>query len=117
VNHAVELQSSLYSYRFHTGWVNGVRQVMEPISFDMTQPGRIEDKAVTWAGRLHSLSVNSEDFQFTAVVAPPSAKELEANYISAKAILTSAPRVRAVLDESEAESFFEQIEAEAKLLV
>lgn len=105
----VEITGKNYTYRFKTGWQNGVRQVMEPISFDYLYAADVVEKANTWSGRLFNLA-NSADFQLSAVVAPPERKDLRAAYNQAIAILKSAPKVRRLLTEEEFEDFMHEIE-------
>ncbi len=106
----VEIKGRLLDYTFEAGWQNGVSQVLEPISFDLQNQGKIQDKAIRWAGRLYSLSRESEQFQFTAVIAPPSSGDLAGSFTSAKEILASAPMVRKILMEDEFDDFIPEIE-------
>lgn len=95
----VEIKGRDYAYKFKTGWRNGVIQVLEPISFDLLRSTDILDKAATWSGRLFNLQ--TEQFNFTGIVSPPTRGDLQDDYRKAVRILTSSPRVRKILPESQ----------------
>jgi len=95
-----------YEYAFKFGWQNGTRQVLEPVSFDLLSPSQLVDKANTWTGRLFNLG---ENFQFTAVVAPPTGEELGKRFKDAIAILWDCPRVRSVIAEDQFDAFVPEI--------
>lgn len=109
MEYGVEVQSSRYSYRFKTAWMNGQRQVMEPISLDYLNGTEVIEKANTWSGRLFNLQ-DAGRFQMTAVVAKPARRDLEGAYQQALAILRDAPKVRAIIPEDEIEAFIPEIE-------
>ena len=107
----VRVSGSRYEYTFHAGWMNGKRQVMQPISFDLMDADTIVEKANTWSGRLYNLSKgNPKAFEFTAVVAPPSRTDLRKGYSRALGILEEAPAVREIVSEGRFQSFIRKIE-------
>lgn len=108
LTHGFEVSGRDYSYRFQAAWVNGQRQVMEPISFDYLRAAEVVEKANTWSGRLWNL--RGEEFQMTGVVAPPANPELAGAFEQAVTILRSAPNVRAVVRENDFEAFAGEIE-------
>lgn len=99
----VEISGSNYSYVFKAGWKNGIRRVIEPISFDYLDPREIIDKANTWSGRLLNLSKGTNiDFRLTAVISPspsklPGTVKLYDAYCRAQDILLEAPRLEKVM--------------------
>jgi hypothetical protein len=109
LSYGFEIYGQDYSYRFRTAWVNGQRQVLEPISFDYLNATEVVEKANTWSGRLLNLSRGAQ-FQMTGVVAKPTRRELVEAYDQAVAILRQAPSVRAVVPEEELEQFVGEIE-------
>lgn len=106
----VEIGVADYSYKFKLGWMNGVRQVLEPISLDFLGRGDVLEKANTWCGRLLNLSKSEEQFQFTGVVSKPEREDLIGAFNQATRLLREAPRVRAILQESEVAAFLPDIE-------
>ena len=110
VRYNEKIQAPNYDYTFRMGWNNGMRQVLEPISFALKEPKRIVDKANTWSGRLFSLSKDNT-FGFTAVVAPPENGNMEA-FNDGLAILNGAKSTRAIITEDEINDFMFEIEKE-----
>jgi DUF3037 family protein len=102
-----------YSWTFRTGWQNGTRQVLEPVSFDYLDAKRIVEKANTWLGRLQSLSKVSQ-FQMTAVVAPPQREDLLRAYRRAVSILGDSPEIRKVVPENHIDEFVPTIEEDLR---
>ena len=98
-----------YQWVFRRGWHNGMRQVMQPISFDYEQAYDVVEKATHWRGRLITLAQASQ-FQMTGVVAPPSDPSLTDSYHRALAILSSQPNVRKLVPENELDDFLPEIE-------
>lgn len=96
----VQIQGKDYSYKFKSGWTNGTRQVLEPISFDYLYQDAIVEKATTWSGRLFSLR-NASDFGMIGIVSKPRASELFNAYDRAMRILGDAPRVRRLITEDQ----------------
>jgi hypothetical protein len=73
--------------------MNGVHQVMEPISLDYLSAGEVIEKATSWSGRLFNLA-KGQPFQFTGVIGAPDRDDLRDAYKRAVAILAGAPNVR-----------------------
>lgn len=105
------LQAPDYDYRFSGSWRNGALNVIEPVSFDLVQPGSIVDKAHSWAGRLLTLS-RSNEFLFTALVAPPSTESAAEAYGRACGILRNAPACRRLVEPHELGDLVELIRSE-----
>ncbi len=103
----VEIATHEYAYKFEFGWQNGVKQVLEPISFDYVNKERMDEKVNKWIGRLDGLK--EETFQMTGVVAPPQDANLTEAFRQAIRRLENAPHVRKILREDEIESFIPEI--------
>lgn len=108
------IRGSNYSHRFRFSWENGVRQVLEPISFDMAQPKRIVEKANNWCGKLYNLGDSTGEFAMTGVIAKPQDQDekVQAAFQRAKLLLRKSPHVRAVVDEDQFERFVPEIESD-----
>lgn len=113
VKFRVKMETPSYHYSFKMGWNNGTRQVLEPISFALKESTRIVDKANTWYGRLFNLS-NSNDFGFTAVVAPPKNEKMKA-YNDGIAILKGAESIRAIITEDEVDDYMSEIKKDLSI--
>jgi hypothetical protein len=89
--------------------VNGVPQVIEPISLDYTDATMVLEKANTWSGRLFNLA-KGEDFRMTGVIVPPADPALAESALKATRILRGAPKMRRVLSLRELNDFIPEIE-------
>jgi hypothetical protein len=110
----VKIETPNYAYRFRAGWENGVAQVMEPISFDFLERSHLVDTATTWTGRLATLS-RSNEFQFTAVVAPPPVEDLQDAFKQALGIVAECPQVMRLVNEAEMDAFLAEVEQDVRL--
>ena len=110
VKYRVKMEAQSYHYSFKMGWNNGIPQVLEPVSFALKDSTRIVDKANTWYGRLFNLS-KSNNFGFTAVVAPPKNGKMKA-YNDGLAILNSAESIRAIITEDEVNDYMSEIKSD-----
>jgi len=111
VRYNEKIQAPNYDYTFKMGWDNGMRQVLEPISFALREPTKIIDRANIWSGRLFSLSSKDNAFEFTAVVAPPENGNLDV-FKDGLAILNGAKSVRAIIAEDELNDFMAEVARE-----
>ncbi len=107
----VELKGVRYSHKFRFAWMNGTRQVLEPISLDYLQATEVIEKANTWTGRLVNLNASGQ-FMMTGVVSKPQSAELEGAFAQAKQLLEAAPGMRAVIQEEEIDGFLPEIEGD-----
>lgn len=108
----VTLHGAHSTYTFKVGWMNGVRQVLEPISLDCVQAKEIVDRAIFWSGRLAELGRGGEDFKMAAVVAGPLSAGLERTFQDARAILEESPQMRRVVKVEEFSNFIPEIEGD-----
>jgi hypothetical protein len=109
----VQIVSGRYEYRFRAGWMNGRRQVVEPISLDYIEPRDMVEEALRWRGRLEELNAG-ERFLMTAIITDPlgsSAAHL-AKYRDAVSLLQDCPGMRDVLPVSLAAKLAELVEAD-----
>lgn len=98
-----------YSYQFKYGWQNSTRQFAEPISLDYKNKKDLENKVSSFIGDMFSLS-DSEDFQVTGIVSPPTKMELQQSYENAVERLREVPRIREVILEANIPEFIPKIE-------
>jgi hypothetical protein len=103
-----------YDYEFDRAWRNGVWNVYEPVSPDLTDGDltdgdladgtTILDKANSWLGKATTLSRSSEAHQIYLLVGAPHREGLETVFSRAQNILRRAPDVK-IVHESEADQF------------
>lgn len=113
VEYGVKLETPSYHYSFKMGWNNGIRQVLEPISFALKSPIRILDRANIWSGRLFNLS-NINDFELTAVIAPPENDNMEA-FNDGWEILKGARSIRKIITEDELHDYMSEIKKDLSI--
>lgn len=102
------MKSASYEHSFRMGWNNGIRQVLEPISLGLRNPGQIIDKAHTWSGRLLNLSTGNE-FGCTAVLAPRAEHVDRIAFNDGLQILKEAPSMREVITEDKVNDYMSEI--------
>lgn len=76
---------------FPFAWKNGIWHCIEPISFDLTAPESIKDKAHKWLGQVTSVMDSSEKFKVYFLLAKPSHESLNGAFEKAITILQKAP--------------------------
>jgi hypothetical protein len=59
-------------YDFPYCWRNGAWNAVQPLSFDLMDPGRIRDKATAWVGRVLSLRVSEQNIHLSFVLGMPN---------------------------------------------
>jgi hypothetical protein len=90
---------------------NGVLHCVEPLSFDLTSPDGIREKAHRWLGRITSVKDAPEEFKVYFVVAPPQEIQLMPAFDTAVNILRKVPVEKEIALESEADRISSQLEA------
>ena len=113
VEYGVKIAAPNYDYLFQMGWNNGIRQVLEPISFALKTPAGIVDKANIWSGRLFHLS-KSNDFGLTAVIAQPDDDNMEA-FNDGWEILKGARSIREIITEDGIDDYISEIEKDLSI--
>lgn len=66
---------------------NGSLHCLEALSFDLTTPEGIKDKARNWLGKVTSVSESKESFEIYYIVSSPSDKRLQTAFNNALRIL------------------------------
>ena len=87
---------------------NGALHCLEPLSFDLSSPETIKEKAHRWLGRITSVANASEDFKVYFLVGQPTEKELAPAYESALKILSKTPNTQ-IFAEDEAKVLAERL--------
>ena len=113
VEYGVKLETPSYHYSFRMGWNNGIRQVLEPISFALKSPTKIVDRANIWSGRLFNLS-KINDFGLTAVIATPENDNMEA-FNDGWEILKDARSIRKIITEDELYDYMSEIKKDLSI--
>lgn len=107
--HEHEVVAPLASHVFKHAWKNGVWNVYETLSFDMTDPDSIERKAHTWYGRSMHLSQAEEAPKLHYLLGKPALASNTRHYGRAKDILNSCEGVT-LIEEDEAADFGRDLE-------
>jgi len=87
---------------FPLAWKNGVWHCVEPISFDLSAPDSIREKAHKYLGQLTSVSDSTEEFKLYIVAAKPSDNSLTEAYVKAIHILNKFPGSKEIYTEEQA---------------
>ena len=87
---------------FKLAWKNGVWHCVEPISFDLSAPDTIREKAHKHLGQLTSVSDSSEAFKLYIVAARPSDASLSDAFDRAIHILGKIPGTKEIYTEDQA---------------
>ncbi|HEY0722177.1 MAG TPA: DUF3037 domain-containing protein [Gammaproteobacteria bacterium] len=88
---------------FQYTWKNGVLHCLEPVSFDLSSPESIRDKAHRWLGRITSVANAQEKFRMYFLVGRPQEEELISAYESAISILGKIPVDKVIYSEQQAD--------------
>ncbi len=81
----------------------------EPLSFDLTLPESIKEKAHRWLGQMMGVQDSHEAFRVYFLVGGPHSPELSESYRGALKLLGKAPVEVEIVPEDRAEGFAEQI--------
>lgn len=82
---------------------NGILHCLEPVSFDLSTPESIRDKAHRWLGCMASIAESNEDFRLYFLVGAPQEEELRSAYESALSILGKSSVDTRIFAEHEAD--------------
>jgi len=52
------IEATHYEHTFKYVYKNGVYNIIQPLSFDLSEPDGIREKAVSWAGKINALELN-----------------------------------------------------------
>lgn len=97
---------------FQYTWQNGVLHCLEPVSFDLSSPDGIKDKAHRWLGRITSIAKTPDKFRLYFMVGQPQDEELGAAFDSALSILGKMPVETTIFREQQGEELSELLAKE-----
>lgn len=97
---------------FQHTWKNGRFHCLEAVSFDLSSPDSIRDKAHRWLGRVTSIAHSREEFDLYFLVGQPQDEQLLPAYESALSILGKVPVNSKIFQEKNAEDLSHFIEQE-----
>lgn len=99
---------------FQHAWKNSVWHIYEPVSLDLADAERIQQKAYRWLGQLTSLGQTSEPFQANFIVGAPADPNLQTAYQQALRILGKPTNVM-VYEEANVAQLVDRIEDEVRM--
>ena len=88
-------------FKFDICWQNGTKNLVKPVSFDLTKPEHVQNKALKFFGQFKHLESYAEEnnIMFDILLAKPKRKELFKNYNNAIKLLEEPKRVRLIAEE------------------
>lgn len=99
---------------FDSAWKNGVWHCYQALSFDLASPDSIREKAARWSGHMLGASKSSEPIQPHFIVGAPANPDLFRHYLRAIELIKASPLNPDVHEESDVDSFVNQIEDEIR---
>ncbi|HLQ27388.1 MAG TPA: DUF3037 domain-containing protein [Acidiferrobacterales bacterium] len=97
---------------FQYAWKNGVWHCLEPVSFDLSSPDSIKDKAHRWLGQITSISNASDHFRLYLLVGQPQDDALRGAFDNALSILGKIPVDKEIYLEQQVGDLTERIAQE-----
>lgn len=97
---------------FYHAWENGQWHCIQPISFDLSSPNYIKDKAHKWLGQITSLESSNEKFKLYLLLGKPQDKNLEDAFNNALSILDKIPSEKMIFKEQQASKLLDIIDTE-----
>lgn len=98
------------SVEFPFAWKNGVWHCVEPVSFDLSAPDYIKDKAHKLLGQLASVNQDSpENFKVYLILAEPQSSSLSNAFKSAVSILKKVPVDKEIYFEGEISTLLDKL--------
>ena len=88
---------------FQHTWKNGILHCLEAVSFDLSSPESIRDKAHRWLGRVTSVAKSTDRFRLYFLVGQPQDEELIAAFENAVSILNKIPTEKMIFYEEQTE--------------
>jgi hypothetical protein len=82
---------------FRHAWKNGVWHCLEPISFDLSAPDSIKEKAHRWLGQITSVSDAAEPFHLYLLLGEPQDESLRPAFNKALSILGKIPVAKEIV--------------------
>jgi hypothetical protein len=94
--------------QFQYAWKNGIWHCLEPLSFDLSSPDSIREKAHKWLGQLVSVKDARERFKVYLLLGEPQLEALRPAFDKAVSILRRLPVASEVVCEASASDFSEK---------
>ena len=101
-------------YEFQHAWKNGAWHCLEPLSFDLTTPGGIKDKAHRWLGTMTSIAQAPEELHLYMLIGQPQGDKLSAAFDNALSILRKVPVKSTIYLEQDADALANKIAKEVE---
>lgn len=95
------ISTSVDEVKFPFAWKNGIWHCIDSISFDLSAPESIRDKAHKYLGQITSANQSSEEFKIYLLVSKPKSSDLESAFNKALGILQMIPVASEVYYEEE----------------
>jgi hypothetical protein len=90
---------------FQHAWKNGLWHCLEPVSFDLSSPDSIREKAHRWLGQVMSVHDADEPFKLYLLLGEPQQEVLRPAFEKAISILGNLPVENEIIREPDAEGF------------
>lgn len=110
-----EVIAPLAQHTFEHAWKNGVWNVYQPLSFDLTKSDDIYEKAYRWDSRSRHLHDAEEKPSIHLLLGAPADSRLSKAYGKAKDILDGSKVVR-LIEEDQAADFASDLRSKVKAL-
>lgn len=99
--------------KFKHAWKNGTWHCLEPLSFDLSTPDSIKDKAHRWLGQITSVANSStERFRLYFLVGRPQEEVLQDAFENALSILKKIPTENEIFLEQDTDRLTDRIATE-----
>ncbi|MFL6192911.1 MAG: DUF3037 domain-containing protein [Thermoanaerobaculia bacterium] len=98
------IESPDYQHEFPLAWKNGVWNTCDAVSFDLSEPGDIIEKANKWMGRAINLSESPEPFRLILLLGEPRKPELNKVVATAEHIIKKAQSMLEIVTVREREA-------------
>jgi hypothetical protein len=108
------ISTNVDNMEFPFAWKNGIWHCVEPISFDLSTPEYIREKAHRFLGQITSIHNSTEEFKLYLLIGKPSKSELGNAFEKALGILNSMPVKSEVFFEEEKGSLLNKLSHEIK---
>ena len=104
-NYAIKSEKSNIS--FDIAWQNKSLHLVKPLSFDLSHPKAIEEKAQLYYAKFSLLSelAQTQGYTFDLLVSRPQKPELQINYRQALAILRDSQAPQSIIEENQWEVY------------
>jgi hypothetical protein len=110
--HSHRIDAPGISHKFSHAWKNGTWRCFEPLSFDVADAQKIEDKAIRWLGRATGLARSREPFMLFYLLGAPGDSALRGAFDDAMLLLGETPTGHRMVTEDEAEDFARELQRE-----